>query len=78
MRIALDDPSTADRFIDRIDRKLRMLARSPGVGRAREQLGPGLRSFPIGNYLIFYRAVPDGIVVVRVLSGYRDLDALFD
>ena len=77
-RIAVDSPEAADRFIDRIHRKLRILARSPGIGRSREQLGKGVRSFPIGDYLIFYKSVSDGILVVRVLSGYRDIDALWE
>jgi len=38
---------------------------------------PDLRSLPVGNYLIFYMPVEDGIVVVRVLHGMRDVDALF-
>ncbi len=32
----------------------------------------------VGNYIIFYRQTEDGIEVVRVLSGYRDLDRLFE
>jgi toxin ParE1/3/4 len=54
-----------------------MLARTPRMGRVRDELAPGLRSFPIGDYLIFYRNVPKGIAVVRVLSGYRDIESLF-
>ena len=53
-----------------------MLARSPYLGRSREELAPRLRSFPVGDYLIFYRPTKTGIVVVRVLSGYRDPDKL--
>ncbi len=29
------------------------------------------------NYLIFYRAASEGVEIVRVLHGARDLDALF-
>ena len=47
------------------------------MGRERSELLPGMRSFPIGRYLIFYRIVEDTLQVVRVLSGYRDLDAQF-
>lgn len=35
----------------------------------------GLRSFPVGSYLIFYVPLPDGIEVVRVMSGRQDIDA---
>jgi len=36
-----------------------------------------LRGFSVGNYLIFYRQIENGIEVERVLSGYRDFNALF-
>lgn len=67
---------SADRFIEKLQAKCRAIARSPGIGRAREDLGPGVRSCPLGRYLIFYREVADGIEVARVLSGDRDLEAL--
>ena len=41
---------------------------------------PALRSFAVGNYLIFHLPIADngdGIDVVRVLPGMRDIDALF-
>ena len=40
-------------------------------------LGQGLRSFPVGNYLLFYRPAPDGIDVARVIYGGRDLPEAF-
>jgi len=39
------------------------------------QLLPNLRCLPVGNYLIFYLPLPDGIEVVRVLPGMRDIDS---
>jgi toxin ParE1/3/4 len=36
-----------------------------------------LRSFPIGKHLIFYHPVKNGIEVMRVISGYQDLTAIF-
>lgn len=47
------------------------------MGRMREILSAGLRSFPVGRYVIFYRPLQDGIDVVRVLHGTRDLEAVF-
>jgi toxin ParE1/3/4 len=47
------------------------------MGRQRDELYPGLRSVPLEDYLIFYRLVPNGIEVMRVVGGYRDLEALF-
>ena len=44
----------------------------------RDDLSPGLRSIPHGNYLIFYRLMNNGIEIVRVLHGSRDLPSQFD
>jgi toxin ParE1/3/4 len=75
--IADDSEGRADTFIDLLDRKIHTLARRPNIGRAREELAEGLRSFPVGRYIIFYRAVPKGIEIVRVLHGARDLETIF-
>ena len=48
------------------------------MGRRREELAPGLRSFPVGRYLIFYVPLTNGVDIVRVLHGSRDLVALFE
>jgi len=60
--------------IDRIEEAFDMLAQMPLAGRSRTELAAGLRSFPVGNYLIFYVPLPDGIEVVRVMSSRRDVD----
>src|SRR3989304_10024321 len=70
---AADDPTAADRFIDKLIRKIGTLADSPGVGPWRPELAPDLRSFPIGSFLILYRPAPDTIEVIRILSSHRDL-----
>ena len=75
--IARDNMDAALRWIDTIDEKLRLLAEFPGIGMQREELAPQLRSLPVGNYLIFYRAIEGGIEVARVLHGARHLRAFF-
>ena len=75
--IARDNFPAAIKWIDTIDEKLRLLSEFPGLGTAREELATALRSFPVGNYLIFYRPLSDGIEVVRVLHGARDLRRIF-
>jgi len=75
--IAEGSPERADRFVDQIHEKCTTLAETPMIGRERPELLPGMRSFPVGRYLIFYRIAEETLQVVRVLSGYRDLDALF-
>ncbi len=75
--IAQDDPVNADRFIDRIADTCNLLGENPLMGRSRPELAPDLRSFPVGNYLIFYNTLVDGIEIVRIISAARDVAALF-
>jgi|SRR5437660_3618068 len=75
--IARDNPDAAIRLIDRFDETLKMLGQNPLAGRDREELAPRVRSFPVGNYLLFYRPARDGIELIRVLHGARDLRRLF-
>ena len=53
------------------------LAQNPKVGRRRADLGyPEVRSWRVEgcrNYLIFYREIPDGVQIWRVLHGAQDL-----
>ncbi|MGD2109210.1 MAG: type II toxin-antitoxin system RelE/ParE family toxin [Phycisphaerae bacterium] len=77
LHIAQGNVTAADRFIDALADKFRILADEPGVGPLRSELARGVRSFPLGKYVIFYRAIQDGLEIVRVLSGFRDISALF-
>ena len=76
-RIARENPGAADRFIDFVETRCPMISENPMAGRSRSELRPGLRSFPAGSYVIFYVPQEDGVEIVRVLSGARDIDALF-
>ena len=75
--IADDSDAHADAFIDLIDQKFQLLAQQPGIGRRRAELADGLRSFPVGRYVIFYLTVSGGVQIVRVLHGARDLESTF-
>lgn len=75
--IADDSVSEADRWIDRLDEKLRLWATQPTIGRSRDELAPDLRSMPFGRYVVFFTPLADGIDVVRVLQAARDVDREF-
>ena len=76
--IADDSVANADAFIDKLYQAIQALGRQPGSGRHREELGPGIQSFPFGRYIIFYRAVTSGIEIVRVLHSARDIENIFE
>ena len=46
------------------------------MGRPRPELAPGLRSFVVHPYVIFFRPAEDTIEVIRVLRGSRDIAAI--
>jgi toxin ParE1/3/4 len=76
--IAQDNPAAARQLMSQIRAQCKTLADFPEMGRLWEELDPPLRSFPVGRYLIFYRSVaPSGVEVIAVVSGYRDIEALF-
>ncbi len=75
--IALDSPDTATRIIDELRACLHVLASFPGAGRQREDLYPGLRSWPIDNYVAFYTVSGNEITVGRILHGHRDVYRAF-
>lgn len=76
--IAEDSEKHADRFASRLDQALKRLATRPAIGRARPELYPDLRSFVFGKYVVFYIPLTDGIDVIRVLHGARDVETVFE
>ena len=76
--VAARNAVAADKLLRIFCAKLTLLADAPGVGRPRDEFAPALRSFPVGEYLLFYRPMKDGIELVRVLHGARNLPPLLD
>jgi toxin ParE1/3/4 len=82
--IARDNPEVADQVLESAFETFATLASTPGLGRLRKFHDPrlkGIRSWHISgfdNYLIFYRAVAEGIQVMHVYHGARDLESFFD
>ena len=69
----------AQRFLAEVEAAFTPLAGMPGMGTHYDldhQALPDLRFFPISRfrmYLAFYRSVPGGIEVLRVLHGARSI-----
>jgi toxin ParE1/3/4 len=72
-RIAEDNEPAADRFIDLLTHHYRLLGEMPYAGRRRDEIRPGYRSFPVGEYLIFYRVMEPGVQIMHVVHGRMDL-----
>ncbi len=75
---------TARGFLESAERTFEELAKMPKMGVSRSFRNPNfadvrmwrVKSFE--KFLIFYRPVKDGIVVLRVIHGSRDIENLFN
>jgi toxin ParE1/3/4 len=69
----------ANRLIDKIVTGLWLLCKQPHIGRRRDNdLRPGLRTFPIDDYVIIYRIDGVDTFILHIARGSRDLDALLE
>jgi toxin ParE1/3/4 len=68
-RISLE---TATRLIDAIVDRFWLLGEHPGAGRSCENAARGVRCFPAGKYLIYYRKARRGVDILHVFHGARD------
>jgi len=75
--IAQNNPEAASHMLRRFDETLLMLADHPLAGQSRSRILKNLRSFSVGKYLIFYRPVPGGIELLRVIHGNRKIGRPF-
>ncbi len=83
--IARDKVEPAERFLRVAQESFDRLAADPLLGHNWESPMPqlaGIRVYPMPspfrNYLIFYRPTEDGIEVLTVLHGARDLQAVLE
>ncbi len=72
------------RFLVAAEESIEFVAKMPHIGSPREFRSSRLRNvrvWPVKgfeDYLIFYRPTDDGIEVMRVLHGKRDIEEIFD
>ena len=81
--IAKDNPAAATEVVRQLRLSFEQLSRMPQLGRIvrkiktieklRMWLSPAFR-----NYLILYRELPDGVEIVRVLHGARDIKRILE
>jgi toxin ParE1/3/4 len=70
--------AAADRIYDRIGDACLLLNEHPLLGRTRTEIHPDARSLVIERWLALYRLTDDGVQIVRIIDGARDLTALED
>jgi toxin ParE1/3/4 len=75
--IAAENKAAADKLLAQIDAAFNLIAKTPNIGFSVEGIAPGVLCKPVKrNYLIFYQASDEDVVVLRVLHGARKYDEL--
>jgi plasmid stabilization system protein ParE len=71
-------PATAERIVNEVHQLCDLIATQPEMGERRTDLGTRCRVFSfMRRWIIVYRPMPDGIVVMRFVNGTRDYGKLF-
>lgn len=76
-KVARNKPSAARRLLKNFFDRFRLLADYPDLGEKRDDLRPNLRSFSLGNYVIFFYSDGEGVHIVRVAHGAQNITASF-
>ncbi len=74
--VAADSSPAAHRLILEIHDAIRRLVRFPGIGHRRRDTSDDIRLWRVRSTVIVYRPAEEGIDVLRVVSGWRDLGRL--
>ena len=62
----------AERLIDAITERFWILGEHPEAGYACQDIGRGVRCFPAGRYLVYYRKGRRGVEILHVFHGARE------
>ncbi len=77
--ISGENPKAADNLVEEIEQAFRLLSEFPQAGHFREDLTTRpYRFYSIGDYTIIYRPVEEGVRILRVVHGARDIRSMLD
>ena len=68
----------ADRLIDGITERFWLLGGHPDAGRPSADIAAGVKCFPAGKYLIYYRKARGAMDILHIFHGARDQKNAFN
>ena len=67
-----------EKFFQEFNRKCQQLVSFPNSGKSYPEIRADLRGLLLEGYIIFYIVLDDGIEILRIVSGRRNLPSIFD
>lgn len=76
--VSQNNVKAASKLFDAIRQKCKLVANFPNMGKSYIWIAPDLRGFSVDDYIVFYYPRLDGIDIIRLISGRRDLKTIFE
>ncbi len=82
--IGEDNLDASDRFLAAAESTFQQLGKMPGMGKLCKFSHPSLANVRqqsikgFKNYLVFYQTTDNGVEIIRVIHGARDIQAIFE
>jgi toxin ParE1/3/4 len=76
--IAEDNEPAAERVLRRIEDRCQLYAAQPFMGQPHPELGSTVRAFAVGSYVVVYEPMEDGIALLLVTHGARNIRRLLE
>jgi toxin ParE1/3/4 len=70
-------PGQMEAYLRRIEARIAWLAENPDLGRRRDDVGKGYRSFREGSHIVFYLLEQDRILVIGLPHRAMDVGRFF-
>jgi len=65
-------PSVADRIIERVTARFKLLAERPLAGKSASHIAAKVRCFPVGKYLVYYQKTLQSVDILHIFHSARD------
>jgi len=66
-----------EKYLEELEQRFCWLARNPGAGRSRDEIGASYKSWPHGAHVIFYLIEAGEVAIIGVPHGSMDAEAYF-
>jgi len=67
-----------ERYGEELELALQRLSLAPGIGKTRDAIAPGLRSFRVAQHVAFYLVRRNQITILRILHPRQDANEAFE